>query len=334
MTGSSIPVVDISDFRDGGTAGKERVAKAVAEAFENVGFMIIVGHGFPQELVVKARKEALAFFDLPLEHKLQFVSQVNKLVRGYLPMGGEVASVAYLKDRPARPDLKEAFNVGPIDVTEEMLSLPHAATSFASNLWPEEPVDFRFTAETYYREMEQLADRMRKIFAYALDLPETFFPPYFDKHSCLLRMQNYPEQKIEPEPGQLRIGEHTDYGAFTLLNADNTRGGLQVFTRSKQWVDVYPTPDSFVVNVSDMMMTWTNDRWISNLHRVVNPPRGVQSATRRLSIAFFVNPNHDALIECMSSCQGPGNPPRHPAVLAGEHRFNKLQQTEISITGD
>ena len=334
MTGSGIPVVDIEDFRDDDTAGKDRVAKEVAQAFENVGFMTIVGHGFPRELVAKTRKAASAFFDLPVKRKLQFVSQANKLLRGYLPVGGEAASLADHKGGPAIPDLKEAFSVGPVDVSEETLSLAQATAAYAPNLWPEKPADFRVAAETYYREMEQLVFRMLKIFAYALDLPEPFFASYFDKHSCLLRMQNYPEQEVEPEPGQLRIGEHTDYGAFTLVNADDAPGGLQVLGRSKEWIDVFPAPDSFVVNISDMMMTWTNDRWISNTHRVVNPPRGVQDATRRLAIVFFVNPNHDALIECIPTCQGPDNPPRHVPVLAGEHRFRKLQQTDRLVSAN
>ena len=334
MTGSGIPVVDIEDFRDDDTAGKDRVAKEVTRAFENVGFMTIVGHGFPRELVAKTRKAASAFFELPVKRKLQFVSQANKLLRGYLPVGGEAASLADHKGGPAIPDLKEAFSIGPVDVTEETLSLAQATAAYAPNLWPESPADFRVAAETYYREMELLVFRMLKIFAYALELPEQFFASYFDKHSCLLRMQNYPEQEVEPEPGQLRIGEHTDYGAFTLVNADDAPGGLQVLGRSKEWIDVIPAPDSFVVNISDMMMTWTNDRWISNTHRVVNPPRGVQNATRRLAIVFFVNPNHDALIECIPTCQGPDNPTRHVPVLAGEHRFRKLQQTDRLVSAD
>ena len=334
MTGSGIPVVDIEDFRDDDTAGKDRVAKEVTRAFENVGFMTIVGHGFPRELVAKTRKAASAFFELPVKRKLQFVSQANKLLRGYLPVGGEAASLADHKGGPAIPDLKEAFSIGPVDVTEETLSLAQATAAYAPNLWPESPADFRVAAETYYREMELLVFRMLKIFAYALELPEQFFASYFDKHSCLLRMQNYPEQEVEPEPGQLRIGEHTDYGAFTLVNADDVLGGLQVLGRSKEWIDVIPAPDSFVVNISDMMMTWTNDRWISNTHRVVNPPRGVQNATRRLAIVFFVNPNHDALIECIPTCQGPDNPTRHVPVLAGEHRFRKLQQTDRLVSAD
>ena len=334
MTGSGIPVVDIEDFRDDDTAGKDRVAKEVTQAFENVGFMTIVGHGFPRELVAKTRKAASAFFEFPVKRKLQFVSQANKLLRGYLPVGGEAASLADHKGGPAIPDLKEAFSIGPVDVTEETLSLAQATAAYAPNLWPKIPADFRVAAETYYREMELLVFRMLKIFAYALELPEQFFASYFDKHSCLLRMQNYPEQEVEPEPGQLRIGEHTDYGAFTLVNADDAPGGLQVLGRSKEWIDVIPAPDSFVVNISDMMMTWTNDRWISNTHRVVNPPRGVQDATRRLAIVFFVNPNHDALIECIPTCQGPDNPPHHVPVLAGEHRFRKLQQTDRLVSAD
>ncbi len=89
-----------------------------------------------------------------------------------------------------------------------------------------------------------------------------------------------------------------------------------------QWLDVVPPPDSFVVNIGDLMMTWTNDRWLSNLHRVANPPAG--AGTARLSIAFFAHPNHDALIECIGTCRRPGEVARHQPVLAGDYRRRQV----------
>ena len=105
-------------------------------------------------------------------------------------------------------------------------------------------------------------------------------------------------------------------------------GGLQVRTRDGRWIDVPTSPTTFVVNIGDLLMRWTNDRWLSNLHRVVNPPLGDGPSSPRLSIAFFNHPNYDALIECLPS-QGP---PRHPPVLSGEYRDLKYAKTGLART--
>jgi len=90
---------------------------------------------------------------------------------------------------------------------------------------------------------------------------------------------------------------------------------------------VRPPAGSFVVNIGDLMMVWTNDRWLSNLHRVVNPPAGAGGGTRRQSIAFFVQPNYDARIACIPTCVVEGEAPRHAPVTAWEYRHAKLSRT-------
>jgi isopenicillin N synthase-like dioxygenase len=134
----------------------------------------------------------------------------------------------------------------------------------------------------------------------------------------------YPAPTAQPQPGQLRASAHTDYGGFTILSGEDVPGGLQVRTRAGRWIDVRTSPTVFVVNIGDLLMRWTNDRWLSNMHRVVNPPDGAGGA--RLSIAFFNHPNYDARIECLSS-QGPA---RHPPVLSGEYRDLKYAKTGLA----
>jgi isopenicillin N synthase-like dioxygenase len=136
-----------------------------------------------------------------------------------------------------------------------------------------------------------------------------------------MRLNYYPAPAAPPAPGQLRAGAHTDYGGFTILSGEDVPGGLQVRTRDGRWVDVATTPTRFVVNIGDLLMRWTNDRWLSNMHRVVNPPDGV--GRPRLSIAFFSHPNYDVTIECLAS-QGP---PRHPPVRSGDYRDLKYAKT-------
>ena len=138
-----------------------------------------------------------------------------------------------------------------------------------------------------------------------------------------MRLNHYPEQVAPPAPGQLRAGAHTDYGLLTILNGEDVPGGLQAQTRGGDWLDVATDPHSFVVNIGDLLMRWTNDRWVSNVHRVVNPPDSVAARSRRLSIAYFQHPNYDASIECIAA---PGQA-KYPPVLSGAYRDETYRQT-------
>jgi isopenicillin N synthase-like dioxygenase len=169
--------------------------------------------------------------------------------------------------------------------------------------------------------MAALAARLLEHMAEALGLPSLHFAPLIDRHVSALRLLDYPELDLPPLPGQLRAGAHTDYGTLTILKSEDVPGGLQVKLRNGGWVDVHPPADGFVCNIGDLMMRWTNDRWLSSLHRVVNPPAGDGRA--RLSIAFFNHPNYDVTIECLAS-QGAA---RHTAVRSGDYRDLKYAKT-------
>jgi len=195
------------------------------------------------------------------------------------------------------------------------------------NLWPSEPAGFAAAATAYYAEMEKLAAFMMRLTALALDLDEHFFVDKIDRHVSAMRLNFYPEQTTTPEMGQLRAGAHTDYGAFTILNGENVPGGLQVLAKDGHWIDVETNPETFVVNIGDLLMRWTNDRWISNTHRVVNPPASIAPRARRLSIAFFQQPNYDAPIECIA----PPGQAKYPPVRSGEYRDLKYRQTTVAV---
>ena len=163
-----------------------------------------------------------------------------------------------------------------------------------------------------------------RITALGLDLGEHFFDDKIDRHITAMRLNFYPDVNELSRAGQLRSGEHTDYGLLTILNGENVPGGLQVKTRSGTWIDVATDPDTFVVNIGDLLMRWTNDRWVSNLHRVATPPANTRGA-KRLSMAFFHHPNYDALIQCVA----PPDQAKYPPVLSGEYRDLKYRQTRL-----
>ena len=68
-------------------------------------------------------------------------------------------------------------------------------------------------------------------------------------------------------------------------------------------------------------MRWTNDRWKSTRHRVLNPPRAAEG---RLSFCHFIEPNYDALIECLPTCSGPEQPAKYPPIAAGDYMLEKF----------
>jgi isopenicillin N synthase-like dioxygenase len=322
MSLTSVPVIDLARARQGGGLERRRVAAAIDAACRDIGFFAITGHGVPGALVDDLRRCAHAFFELPLADKLA-VRHPTGMNRGYHHAGGE--ALASANDGAAPPDLKEFFHVGPVDVSgEPYYTGALGRRHFTPNIWPAAPAGFERAATIYYRTMSRLIVELMRLAALALDVEETFFDDKVDRSIGTMRLNYYPAQAASPEPGQLRASAHTDYGGFTILSGEDVPGGLQVLTRGGEWVDVKTSPTTFVVNIGDLLMRWTNDRWLSNLHRVVNPPAGDGRA--RLSIAFFNHPNYDTLIECLPS-QGAA---RHPPVRSGDYRDLKYAKTGLT----
>jgi isopenicillin N synthase-like dioxygenase len=325
---SAVPFLDVSGLA-GDAAAKRDVAARIGSACESIGFLCITGHGVPADLIGRVRAAALAFFDLPEAEKRR-IAVCPPSYRGYVPLATEGLARS-LGRKDAAADLKEAFSIGAVDMPEDAYHTSLAARPhFVPNAWPSEPADFRPAFEAYYRVLSELADRLLGGFALALGVEENWFADKVDRHISNLRALHYPAQPDTVAPGQLRAGEHSDYGSLTILLTEPAAGGLEVRNRHAEWEAVPHEPASFVVNIGDLMAQWTNDRFVSTLHRVANPPRGAN--TRRLSIAFFHQPNFDALIERIPGCAGPGRLARHAPITSGEHRLMKVAKANQAAT--
>lgn len=311
-----VPVIDLTPFRDG--SDRAGVVAAVRDACERIGFLVIGGHGVDGEVIAAADAASRRFFALPFEEKVRYAPAVPWFFRGYERPGGSSLGRTIGLDAP--PDLVELFRVSRFDDPDAAASAGHRPGLeyfFCPNIWPDEPAELRPALMAYYRALEALAATMMRIFALALDLPESWFDDKVDHHITNLCVNYYPPQDTPPAPGQLRRGPHTDYGSMTILHQDGAPGGLQVVGPGGEWEDVPHRPGTFVVNIGDLMSMWTNDRWRSTMHRVVNLPRERADADR-VSIPFFHQPNFDAVIECIPTCVAPGEAPRHPPVTSGE----------------
>ncbi|MBN9151874.1 MAG: isopenicillin N synthase family oxygenase [Micrococcales bacterium] len=313
----TVPTISID--RDSAVVGRE-----FDEVLREVGFFQIIDHGVTENVADRCWNVSRNFFDLPLEEKLR-VERPEGGLYGYFPMLAE--SLAQSRDEKAPGDLKESFNMGPgvvagyspVDETESSL--------FTPNRWPAAMPELKPSWEDYFAAMTFLANRLMAMFALGLDLPADFFADKIDRSPSALRAINYPEQEAPPVDGQLRAGAHTDYGTLTILRQELGRAGLQVHDdKSDSWVNIPPTAGALVINIGDIMARWTNDRWTSTLHRVVNPDAGSAVSTRRQSMPFFHNANYSALIECLPSCVPAGEQPKYEPVLAGPHLAGKTHK--------
>ena len=319
--------IDLRAFRDGSDADRRVVAAAFDHAARTVGFFSITGHGVDPALIDEMLRVTGAFFDQPVEEKMRYFVDDRSANRGYAPEGSEALAYS-LGEQDLPTDLFEAFNVG-CELTDAQLADPyysdHRAQYFAPNPWPSMPAELREIWLAYFAAVDGVANEVMSAAAVALGMPADHFVPYLDKGPTVMRANNYQRRAGAPTPviGQMRMGAHTDYGSITVLLADAVPG-LQICDDADAWHDVLPPAGGFIVNLGDLLAEWSNDRWRSTLHRVVAPPGELDGPFRRRSIAWFQQPNHDAVIECLPTCSDVSNPPRYAPVTSGEHLLAKL----------
>lgn len=318
-----VPVIDLAAFATDQPHVRQSLARAVDDAFTTSGFLTIVNHGVPSEVIENAKREARAFFAQPLDTKLVARRSAHQ-GRGFVPPN-TIASSQYGNNKKAPTDLMEGFAAGPFRAPAWAPGAEIDRSPDGENVWPTSPPTFRPAVENYYSALEKLSLTLMRLFALALRLDADYFIPFHTPHNGVLRLNLYARLTQTPLPGQMRIGEHTDVGGFTILLADASCGGLQIRDDEDQWHDVPYRADSFVINLGEMMKTWTNDRWRATRHRVVNPRTEAENVDR-LSIPYFVNPASSARIECIPTCLDPGTEPLHAPVNAGEFRQKRLAQ--------
>ncbi|WP_020631220.1 isopenicillin N synthase family dioxygenase [Amycolatopsis alba] len=304
-----VPTVDLSTWADGDRA---KLAHAVDEALKRVGFLQVIGHGIPRATIDDMREATAAFFALPVEEKLRCAPADRASDRGYAAEGTE--GLAYSLGETTPPDLSESFVIGAEEIDGED---PYGF--FAPNIWPGLPESLKPALTEYEAEAHRVARVLLEIFEKALGLPDGHLGAYTRHPTRTLRVNHFERRAGAPEPlpGQMRLGAHTDYGIVTVLYADPVPG-LQIHGPDGTWHDVIPDEGALVVNLGDLTAQWTNDRWRSTLHRVV------PGSSRRRSVAFFFDGDHDARFECLPTCHSPGNPPKYPPVLGGAHLYAKI----------
>jgi isopenicillin N synthase-like dioxygenase len=302
---SQLPVIDYGPMFAGERGALQRVAAAVKHACENVGFFYIAGHGVPEALVDRAFAAAKRFHALPLDEKLALRLNENNI--GYLPINASVQGASTVH-KATKPNQNESFFVSH-DRGADHADVVARKPLRGRNQWPDGLPGFRADVMAYLGALAALCERMIPAFAVALGLEPDYFARFFaDEAHVTLRLLHYPPQHGD---GDNLFGQapHTDNSFMTVL-ARSEVPGLAVRLPSGEWFAPPLIPGTLLVNLGNMMRRWSNDRFLSTPHGVLN-----DSGADRYSIAYFHSPNPESIIECLPSCTGPGDPPKYsPAV--------------------
>lgn len=319
---SEVDVVDISEFSSGSNEIGRAIARKLDHAFVNSGFLLLRGHGVPEEVIRNFENDVVKFFALPHESKAKIASTLNDN-RGYRGKGR--TSLGRVSDANAPVDLIEQFRIGRFNLPDNEYYRRTRTTLYHENKWPADLPDMRKHAEDYYTEVEGLAGKIRKIMACALRVKEGYFEESFDKHTSNLIANFYENLAGRRVEGKFRISPHTDFGAFSILKPVTSNKGLQICTDGSTWHDVPYVPGTFIINIGDILARWTNNKWRSTLHRVV----ATDATEDRISIGFFLQPNDDAGISCIPTCIRDDAPGDGSSVTAGELVRGSLQRAFV-----
>jgi isopenicillin N synthase-like dioxygenase len=309
----AIPIIDIAGLFSDSLVDRQQVANALGNACRTIGFCYIINHQIPTFIIDEAYRAAKEFFALPSEQKYRYHLSRHRHYRGYFGIG-ELRSD--LHEQTAR-DLFEGYEIS-LELPQDDPDYLAGNFIYGPNIWPEHPSQFREAIYSYYEAILALGRLLFRGFALALALPETYFDDKITKPMAQLAVLHYPPQPQPIDSRQIGVGAHTDYECFTLLT--QSASGLQVQNSLGQWIAVPPIPNSFVVNIGDSLARWSNDTFVSAIHRVIN-----LSGQDRFSIPFFFGVDYNTLIYCLESCQSREYLPKHPPIQAGEWTVANLK---------
>jgi len=301
----SIPVIDFGPAFQGEPGGLGAVASQVRHASEHVGFFYLAGHGVPNQIVDAAFAASREFHAMPLDEKLAL--RINENNIGYLAPNQSIQGASTVH-KATRPNYNESFFISH-DRGPEHPDVLAGAPLRGRNQWPEGHAGMRAAMITYFQTLERVGERMLPVLARALGMPADHFRPFFENEAHVnLRFLHYPPQESD-DPEQFGQGPHTDNSFITIL-ARMEVPGLAVRLPSGEWLAPPVIPGTFLVNLGNIMKRWSNDRFLSTPHGVLN-----DSGTDRYSIAFFYSPNVSSTIECLPSCTSAEDPPHYPPAV-------------------
>jgi isopenicillin N synthase-like dioxygenase len=304
-----IPLLDIGPYLAGEPGARATLARAIERTCRDTGFLVISNHGIDQKLIDDTFSAAAAFFDRPLERKMQL--KVGELNIGYLPHGAQIVRTSKVHVN-TQPNLSESFYIVN-DLDADDPRIVSGDPLYGLNKWPEEMPAFKTATLAYTRAMRPLAAQMVSAIGTSLGVADDYFVAEFKEPTTTLRLIRYPSH-ANAQDNQFGFAPHIDTNFLTLL-ARSALPGLEVRTAEGEWIRPPHVPNTFVVNTGEMLGRYSNDRYIATPHRVIN-----DNNTLRHAIPFFFGPGLDAIVKPVATCVSDDNPARYEPLLYADHR--------------
>ena len=316
MTRKTIPELDLRAYLSSDPATKQSFIDGLGDAFSDIGFFALSGHGIPMDELDECYDIAKAFFKQDAELKDKYEQKAQDRQRGFVPFG-----VEHAKGNIA-PDLKEFWQTG------RTLNKEHPKFSeFPQNVWPKEMPEFEQRIDRLYRQMEQLSLTLLEAASIYLGKPPNWLPDMARDGNTILRIIHYPPLSPEADPQSVRAAAHEDINFITLL-VGATADGLEVQDHDGSWFPIQSLHEHLIVDTGDMIQNLTNGLFKATTHRVVNPK---DATGDRYSMPLFVHPRNEIDItphpEFIAKTGGVA---KYPSLNAGTYLMNRLAEIGLS----
>ena len=297
-----LPSIDINALTFTSNS-KHMASSKLIEAFEDIGFAVVVGHGIGVERLLEMRDLLIRVFDVSDSIKENLTISRDDY-RGYIPLGFFSPNEKNART-VTEPDAYEGFKLH--WECPENNPVRDECALYGSNKWVKQVDKMSQIVLSYWNDCDRLASTLFRQMAMALDLEQNVFLDFFQEPLTNMTLLHYPVSVSKSRISG--IHPHKDISAITILHPDPA-GGLEIRTREAEWIEIFCPPEALLVNIGDLMEVWSGGRFISTPHRVFN--RGQES---RYSAPYFSVPRHSTLVKPLVECE---NSFEEREILAGE----------------
>lgn len=301
LSSDAIPLVDISALGKDNDRAARQTAIDLGDAMAEIGFAVIKGHGIAGSIITELRRQTVRFFDQPSDIKRALtVEQEN--YRGYIPLGFFTPNAA-----GTDADQYEGYKLH----TEISNSEPicRECDLYGPNKWPSQQPELKPAVLAYWRECDRVCSTLLSAIALYLGVEKDFFKRAFEQPLTNMTLLHYPPQQGK----NFGIHPHKDTDVLTILAPDPV-GGLFVRRRdSTHWIEAHAAADTLIINVGDMLETWSAGRLVSTPHKVVNC-----SGQERYSFTYFAVPRFDVEVLPLQGEKHFSHKPMHVGEVSRE----------------
>ncbi|CAN6373018.1 unnamed protein product [Urochloa humidicola] len=283
-TAVTLPVIDMS-------RGRDEVCRAILDSGKEYGFIQVVNHGIPEQVLRDMDAVCHEFFSMPAADKAEFYSEdKRKHNRLFSGSGFETLGEKYW-----------------IDVLELRYPLPSGDTSG----WPHKPQRLREVAGNYTALVRGVSQKIQRLLCEGLGLRPDYFEGDISSARVVVDVNYYPPC---PLPGRtLGLPPHCDRDLMTVLLPGKVPG-LEIAYKDG-WIKVQAVPNSLVINFGLQLEVVTN-----GLLKAVEHRAATNAFEPRLSVAAFIVPEDSCVVGPGEEFVSEDNPPRYSTMTVGEFK--------------